>query len=81
MKRRQIMLYNLAFTIWILWTFPITWLIVLPLNFGIDLCVTALILKKLNQEHICSKVKNQYEKHGFSDLLLILRERSLYFGE
>ncbi len=45
MKTNKIKLYNLIFPIWLLWLIPITWIIVLPANFLIDLVVVKLTLK------------------------------------
>ena len=33
MKGKKIKLYNMAFPIWLLWLIPITWFIILPVNF------------------------------------------------
>ena len=40
-------LYNVIFPIWLLWLFPLAWLIVLPANFGIDLVVLVLTMKAM----------------------------------
>ena len=40
-------LYNVMFPVWMLWIFPATWLVVLPVNFGIDLLVVVLTLKAM----------------------------------
>ena len=45
MKQRQIILYNVLFPLWILMLFPQTWLVVLPVNFIIDLLVLWLSLR------------------------------------
>ncbi|MDE6433078.1 MAG: hypothetical protein K2L07_02475 [Lachnospiraceae bacterium] len=37
-------LYDAIFPIWLLWIFPITWLVVLPANFLIDLVVLVLVM-------------------------------------
>lgn len=47
MKKRSIRLYNVIFPVWLLWLFPISWLVVLPGNFLIDLLVVVLTLKHL----------------------------------
>ena len=44
MHDRQLRLYNLVFPIWLLWIFPLTWLIVLPANFLVDFAVIILTL-------------------------------------
>lgn len=53
MKNRgnTIRLYNVIFPVWLLWLVPITWIVVLPGNFIIDLLVTMLTMK-------CMKVKD-----------------------
>ena len=38
-------LYNLIFPIWLIWLFPITWIVILPANFIVDLSVILLTLK------------------------------------
>jgi hypothetical protein len=45
-------LYNIIFPIWLLWLFPITWLVVLPANFIIDSLVVLITLKILKVENI-----------------------------
>ena len=42
---KGIKLYNVIFPLWLLWLIPITWLVVLPANFLIDLAVVVLTLK------------------------------------
>ena len=49
---KGIKLYNLIFPIWLLWLIPITWIIVLPANFLIDLVVVILTLKCLHVSDI-----------------------------
>ena len=48
--KRDIRLYNLIFPIWLLWIFPITWLVILPGNFIIDLLVVLITLFALKIE-------------------------------
>lgn len=57
-KHRSQKLYNVIFPIWLLWLFPITWVVVLPANFLIDLAVVALALKYLKVDNIKKTVKN-----------------------
>ena len=45
--RHGVTLRNVLFPIWMLWLFPLTWLVVLPVNFGIDLLVVVLALKTM----------------------------------
>lgn len=47
MKKSTVPFYNIFFPIWMLWLFPITWIIILPVNFGIDLLVVWLTLSHL----------------------------------
>ncbi len=49
---RDLTLYNVMFPIWMLWLFPLTWLIILPVNFAIDLAVVVLTLKVLQVTEI-----------------------------
>ncbi len=59
MKRKSnIKLYNLIFPIWLLWLFPITWLVVLPANFLIDTLVVIITMKVLK----LSNMKQYYKK-------------------
>lgn len=51
-SKKQTKLYNVIFPIWILWLFPVTWIVVLPANFLIDLAVVVITLKVLSVEHI-----------------------------
>lgn len=46
-KETDIKLYNLIFPIWLLWLFPMTWIVVLPMNFLIDSAVVLITLKAL----------------------------------
>lgn len=57
MKKRGFTLYNIIFPIWILWIIPITWIIVLPANFFIDLLVVVLSMKRLKVNDIKQKAK------------------------
>ncbi len=52
MLKKTNKLYNVIFPIWIIWIFPLTWLIILPANFIIDLLVVTLTLKVLKIKHI-----------------------------
>lgn len=57
--KKETKLYNLIFPLWMIWMFPITWLVVIPGNFIIDsllLIVSMLILKIDNK-------KLFYKKH------------------
>lgn len=45
--KQGIKLYNVIFPIWVLWIVPVTWIIVLPANFVIDLLVVVLTMKYL----------------------------------
>ncbi len=54
---KHIKLYNLIFPIWILWVIPVTWIIVLPVNFIIDLLVVVLTMKFLKVKDIKQNAK------------------------
>ena len=56
-NRRDMTLYNVMFPIWMLWLFPLTWLIVLPVNFAIDLAGVVLTLKALQVTQIKQHAK------------------------
>ena len=46
-KSGKVKLYNMVLPIWLLWIVPVTWLVIFPANFAIDLLVTFLTLKFL----------------------------------
>lgn len=51
-------LYNVIFPIWIIWLFPITWIVVLPANFIIDsvvILITLMVLKVNDKKTIYKK--------------------------
>lgn len=50
-------LYNVLFPIWLLWVIPVTWIVVLPGNFLIDLLVVVLTMKHLKIENIKQEAK------------------------
>ena len=58
MKKNSVKLYNLIFPIWLLWVIPITWLVVLPANFLIDLLVVVLTMKYLKVQEIKMNAKS-----------------------
>lgn len=58
MKKKNVTLYNLIFPIWMLWLIPVTWLVVLPANFVIDLLVTLAAMKCLKVEQPWQKTKS-----------------------
>lgn len=47
MNKKQIRLYNVIFPVWLLWLIPVTWIVVLPANFVVDLLVVLLTMKAL----------------------------------
>ena len=51
-RKKQTRLYNVIFPIWLLWLFPLTWIVVLPANFLIDLTVVVVTLKVLKVNDI-----------------------------
>lgn len=55
--KKELKLYNVIFPIWFLWLVPITWIVVLPANFIIDLAVIVLTLKYLKENEIRKKAK------------------------
>lgn len=57
MKKKNVTLYNMIFPIWLLWLIPVTWLVVLPANFLIDLVVTLLAMKFLRVPQAWQKTK------------------------
>lgn len=56
--KKELKLYNLLFPIWMLWIFPLTWLVILPGNFIIDSLVVLIALKLLKVQDI----KKTYKK-------------------
>ncbi|MGM9532050.1 hypothetical protein [Intestinibacter sp.] len=44
-------LYNMIMPIWLLIIFPVTWVVILPLNYLIDTLVLKLTIKKLNVQN------------------------------
>ena len=57
MKKNDVKLYNLIFPIWLLWLIPITWIVVLPANFVVDLMVVVLTMKYLRIQNIKKNAK------------------------
>lgn len=58
-KKNGIVLYNMIFPLWLLWIFPVTWIVVLPANLLIDLLVLSLSMRCLNldgRKEIAKKV-------------------------
>lgn len=49
---KEMKIYNVIFPIWLLWIIPVTWIVVLPANFLIDLAVVVLTLKILHVSDI-----------------------------
>ena len=56
-ERKDIKLYNIILPIWLLWLAPVTWLIILPGNFIIDLLVIVIAMKVLHMENIKENAK------------------------
>lgn len=56
--KKDVKLYNIIFPVWLIWLIPITWIIVLPANFLIDLTVIVLTLKHLKVLEIKQKAKS-----------------------
>lgn len=57
-NKSSIKFYNLIFPIWLIWLFPLTWIIILPGNFIIDSLVLLITLKVPN----INEKKNIYKK-------------------
>nr|WP_303243804.1 hypothetical protein [uncultured Cellulosilyticum sp.] len=57
-EKQGIRLYNLIFPIWLLWVFPLTWIVVLPANFIIDSLVVLITLRLLE----VGNIKQNYKK-------------------
>ena len=49
-KDHSVRLYNVMFPIWFFFFFPIAWLLILPVNFGVDSLVLMLSAKKQGVE-------------------------------
>lgn len=56
-RSKGIKLYNVIFPIWIVWLIPLTWILVVPANFIIDLAVILITLKLLKVTDIKSNAK------------------------
>ena len=57
MERKDTRLYNVIFPIWMLAIIPVTWLVVLPANFVIDLLVTRFGMKRAGLEDRKARAK------------------------
>lgn len=57
MKSNDMKLYNLIFPIWLLWLVPMTWVVVLPVNFCIDLVVVVLTMRYLKVRDVKQNIK------------------------
>ena len=57
-KTKEIKLYNVMFSVWLLFLFPISWLFVLPANFIIDSVVLLVSLWAIK----CENIKEIYKK-------------------
>ena len=61
--KKEIRLYNIFFPIWLILLFyPLCWLAVLPINFGVDLLVIILTLHALHADNIKIKAKKSILK-------------------
>lgn len=54
---KTVKLYNLVFPVWLLWIVPLTWIVVLPVNFLIDLLVVVVTMKYLKISNIKQNAK------------------------
>lgn len=50
---KSVTLYNMIFPLWMLWLFPLTWLVVLPANYVIDRLVVKLTQKRCAMPDVC----------------------------
>ncbi len=51
-NRRAVCLHNVMFPVWMLWLFPVAWLVVLPVNFAVDLLVVALAMRAVHLSEV-----------------------------
>lgn len=58
MKRKNDRLYNIIFPIWLLWLVPVTWIVVIPANFLIDLAVVFITMKCIKVQNIKQNIKS-----------------------
>ena len=58
-KDNSVRLYNIMFPIWFLFFFPLLWLVMLPVNFGVDSLVLMLSARKQQVENR----KQLWKKH------------------
>ena len=49
-KTNSVRLYNVMFPIWFFFFFPVTWLLILPVNFGVDSLVLMLSARRQQVE-------------------------------
>lgn len=69
MNNNKNKLYSIIFPIWIMWIFPITWAIVLPANFIINLIVLLITMKCIKVPYIKENIKSIIVKVWFLGLL------------
>ncbi|HAX73878.1 MAG TPA: hypothetical protein DCY20_10185 [Firmicutes bacterium] len=60
--KKNIKMYNVIFPMWLLIFFPLTWIIVLPANFVIDLAILALTLRALKVQRLGKYIKSSILK-------------------
>lgn len=56
--KKEVRLYNMIFPIWLLWLFPMTWIVVLPANFLLDSAVVLITMKCLRLTEIKQKTRS-----------------------
>lgn len=56
-NNRSTKLYNVIFPIWLLAIFPLSWIIVLPANFAVDLLVVYVAMRVMKLTDIKQKIK------------------------
>lgn len=78
--RKTTKLYNILFPIWMLWMFPLTWLIIIPGNFIIDslVLIISMIILKIDDKKIFYK-KNILKVYLFGMLADIIGALLIFF--
>ncbi|MCH5265313.1 MAG: hypothetical protein J1F02_05390 [Lachnospiraceae bacterium] len=61
-KKKTVVLHNMFMPIWLLWFFPVTWIIILPGNFVFDLLILALGMKICRVQRIGQQLKKSIVK-------------------
>ena len=73
MKKKDVLLYNVFFPLWMLMSLPVTWLWVIPGNFIVDSLVMVIAMAVLKMENrLCFYKKHILQVFGFGFLADIL---------